>query len=609
MNIVKRLPKNIYSKIRAGEVIEGPFSIIRELIDNSYDADSTEIIIELEKGGIKKIECKDNGNGISRDDLKIVCENHSTSKIDTEKDLDNIKTLGFRGEALFSISSVSRLSIYSKKDNQDSGFMIENHGGKQLKFEPCPLKNGTKIIIEDLFYNMPARKKFLKKPSIEIRKVNKLFKIKSLALFDINMKLINNQKTIFDFKKCNSFIDRVKQIYGSNSYIHNLNIFKMKDIEEKERLELDNLGINDIEIAFSDKNVYSKYRSDINFIVNKRPVEEEHLKKSIRSYYYAVLPRGYYPLFYLYLNIDSKKLDQNVDPTKSEIRLNQYKDVNKTILSLIKKNSKKSNLLLDNNFKSSKNYSFSYKPKPNRIDDTSFVNELDNKIVNNFFDSDTDIENESIKNDNFYENDNFKGIYDTNTEINIENFGKYLKTLFGTYLMFENNDKIIMIDFHAAFERVRYNKLMEKSEVKRNLLFPKSIILEENIHSELEFSKKLEILNDIGIECSKLSSKMIQVISIPDFIKESQESFLVQEIKSFFLDTSLKGINDLKSKIISSIACRTSPKAGDVLSQFDIKKLVHELLITKDYHSCPHGRPTIKKLDKDYFDKLFLRKK
>lgn len=647
MGKVKILSKDIYSKIQAGEIIEGPSSVIRELIDNSIDAKSKNIIVELVNSGIDAIVVKDDGEGIEKDDLKLVFKNHATSKISSEKDLKNIKTLGFRGEALYSIASVSRMVIKSKISMEDSGYMIKVYGGKDIDFSPISINNGTTVNVQDLFFNIPARKKFLNNSKKELNLIKKLFVNKAATNPKISFKLINNGKTIYNFFNKDSFFYRIKDILGESTYKYLKKLDTNEIIKYDEQL-FDQYKINEFKLVFSSKDFYSKYRSFFLIIINGRPVVEDEIIKKIKGFYYSYLPRGFYPYFILNINLDPIFLDQNIDPTKNKIKIENDSLFAKKIADIIKKHLNSETEQFTYSYSNKQNYTTKnfrnedtfQKVEENKIltDRELFSNKNEDDKLNTFsFDEDNKFNNtnlsieEETSNNINHDIDKYNDTYSYSDIINAEklielseinnisiyskDFGEFKTILFYTYLLFEKDEELFLIDFHAAYERINYNKL--KSNFKRNrrrpLLFPEIINLKtSNIKGNSQILKKIEILNENGFEIEQIGESTFQIISIPDVIKSNDEPALMEEIYAFLEDDELKTLDyeHLKEKVIARLACRMSPKAFDKLDKVDIKRFISIFNTeVENYNSCPHGRPTIIKIDKNYFDKKFYRTK
>jgi|GEM_PF-3907088 DNA mismatch repair protein MutL len=675
MKKIKILPETIRQKIAAGEVVEDHSSIVRELIDNSYDAKSKNIKLYLEKSGIESLILTDDGEGIYKDDLEVICLNGSTSKIEKEDDLFNIKTLGFRGEALHSISNVSKFILKSKPKDQDIGYKLEIQGQIKLNLSPYPMNNGTQIEIYDLFFNMPARKKFLPERGILLKKIKDIFNKKALSFFESNFFMYNDGKEIFSYTK-NDFFGRISEIFGENTYknliklffsVNNLNydlnnlinndsLFSIKKLFEK-------FNIYNLYVAFSDKSFFSKYSSTISIIINKRTIHFENLEKRIRSLYYNFLPRGFYPYFFIYIEMDPSLLDQNIDPIKSKIKIKDEKDFVDLIerflyFSLLKDNTN-SDITFNNIINIDKEQNV------NQIEKNFLKNEKDLKEIDL-------LENESYIHNVEFENSNYSDSFiseklesfdkikpEFKNEIFDKHFGTFIGIIYKTYLVFENRETLFVVDFHAAYEACNFLRLKNEKNSKRSLLFPikfevnlsKTNILNFSKNNYNEFNEndendenkdniflyKLEFLRNLGFEIERISINSFVLSSIPTIINESFIESIIEEIKNFLEDEhnqeiienyininfyennekklsnnnkkNLSTFEKIKDIIISKIACKISPKANENITYIDIFNLL-KLMINYNYpQSCPHGRPVFIKLEKDFFDKKFMRKK
>lgn len=625
MGKVKILSRDVYSKIQAGEIIEGPNSVVRELIDNSIDAGSKNIVVELIKSGFEAIVVKDDGEGILKEDLKIVFKNHATSKIEKARDLKFISTLGFRGEALYSIASVSRVIIKSKVKEEDSGYMIKVYGGKEVEFLPVPMNNGTIVNVQDLFFNVPVRRKFFNSVKRELSIIKKLFLNKAASSYWISFTLINNGKMIYNYGCTDSFFERIKNIIGNTTY-NNLKKVDLDYIENVEGELIKKYGIEEFKILFSSKDFYSKYRAFFLIIINGRPVIEDELIKKVRSFYYSYLPRGFYPYFIINIKMDPSYLDQNIDPTKNKVKIENPQYFSERLIGIVKRYLDSDILIrdiehsFDNDLRDNKNNEMVKNNKNILIKDLEENTKFDINVEKN---SRSEIEEERklyyyedrkydiIKNgDSHPLFGNGYGV-DRSLSLYSKDFGKFKTIIFSTYFVFEKDEILFLIDFHAAYERLNFNKLKAgfKKNRKRLLLFPEIIDIKK-ISFDKNIDIKIEILNKNGFEIEPIGKNKYQLFSVPDIIKESDEKILKEEIIAF-LDDEEKIDFDYRyliDKVIANLACKMSPKAFNTLDLVDIKWFINEFTTdVKDYHSCPHGRPTVIKMEKAYFDKRFFR--
>lgn len=690
MAVIKVLSSNIYNKIAAGEVVERPSSIIKELLDNSIDAGADEINIEIAGGGIKKILVKDNGSGIEKDFIKTAFLRHATSKISSENDLFNIKTLGFRGEALSSIAAVSMVDLKSKTKDDDIGTEIVLHGGEIITETEVAINTGTIFLIENLFYNTPVRLKFLKTARAEESEITNLISRYILANPLIKFTYKAENKIIFNtFGK--DLKEAISQIYGRD-VLNNL-------------IPLDYTSNEGFNVAgYIGKPSYSKpNRTFQTLVINGRYVLNTTISSAITLAYNEYLMKRQYPFYILILTLPSDFLDVNVHPNKMDVR---FED-NKKIFSLfynciygkllentktdnlnanifnksddIKVLSNKNNLQdLSNLYSSSRsennNKSFtqsilerynkdSFLTTPSNLkisdvkiaDSNNYYSDVksDKKSINYNFDSvivkDLNTEN-AFKRDNIFLNNNdddsvsknidelniintninktyINEISEIDTKENIidsiqENIGvlnnqnnfdfdipiKICGTLFNTYIIAEYNNICYIIDQHAAHERLIFDKFVssfQKGELAvQDLLVP--YIFNVNVTEEIFFENHSEQLKKIGFGIDAFGDFTYRIFSVPAQLSQVN---LNEFIKAILDEQALvKEINDIdfvREKIIQK-ACKAAVKAGDSLSENEIKILIKNLL-KNTVLLCPHGRPVITTFTKYEIEKMFKR--
>lgn len=633
--MIKKLPKEVWSKIQAGEVIDGPSAIVRELIDNSLDANAKNIKVLVEDSGLSKVEVEDDGDGISYDDSFLLFTNHATSKISSFEELNNIKTLGFRGEALYSIGSVSYVTIKSKNINDDIGFQLIINGGKKIIHEKIPFSKGTRVSVQKIFFNVPAREKFLEDKRKEFNKFKEVFFNKSYAGWNTSFSLFSENKMIYEFPLCESIEKRINQIYP------NLDLTKMGNIDLSDILKryqkfVEQFQISNIKLIFSNRFSYSKNRSVFHFAFNGRSATNENLLKRIKGFYLNYLPKGFYPYFFMEITMLPAFLDCNVHPAKKNIKITSENIFVSSILQIIADKLNESqfsfNKYKDESFISSdnthvkENYEIEYKVI-SEIEKNK-LSEVENRYDNNFFYGNK-FYNEVTNNNLFYEQNeekdqnefeiqNNKKENDFYKLLNIENInqlwknGKFLGQIFNTYLLFEYNDKLLILDQHAADERISYNILINNVDKKRRvLLFPKIIEINE------EYIEKIIVLFEkAGIEITRLGKNKAQIFAILDIVPSYDEDNFINNTIEFIKDNlniNKMEIQEFISKfymhIIAKSACHLAMKQGDKLTEIEAKKLCEKLFTQNEFEKCPHGRPTFFIIDKESFEKFFLRKK
>mgnify|MGYP005838880927 CR=1 FL=1 len=526
MGIIKLLSENLINQIAAGEVIERPASVLKELLENSIDASAKEIEVDFSKAGKNKILVKDDGIGMGQEDALLCFERHATSKISKFEDLFKISTLGFRGEALPSISSVSQIIILTSKDGKE-GYKVEIEGGKFCGIEPYFHPKGTTVIVKNLFFNIPARKKFLRSDGTEKKYFFKTFNNFVLSFPNISFKLKENGNLISSYDFCQSKEERFIKIYGEElkNYI---------EIKEKKKE-----GIY-FKIILLKNNTPFPVPNIKQIFLNSRAVYERWLYNFLKEKYQN-------SSWVLHIEVPPEMVDVNIHPAKAEVK---FKEPSK-IISLFEENEKKifSKFLGDYFIKE-------------REGAGSFVQE---KLITP------------------YENYNFR----------------FISQISGTFLLYEEEKGLVIVDPHSAHERILFENLIEKKAEKQFLL--SQCLIELTIEEMEEFKENIDILREIGFEIEISGLKEIRIISAPSFFSSQQASIFIKE----FLNQ--KRIKNTREKIISSIACRKSIWFSKILSEAEALKLYSDLKNCKEPNFCPHGRPTFIKFDENNLRKLFER--
>lgn len=639
--MIQLLSEDTIQKIAAGEVIERPASVIKELVENSIDAKSTEIIVEIEDGGKSLIKVSDNGLGIKESEIEKAFLRHSTSKIVDFKDIYNITSLGFRGEALASIISISKLKINTKTMDDKLGVSAYYENGKQIRKKPIAMNKGTTMEIRDIFYNVPVRKKFMKKNITEANIITNLMYKFAIGNSDIGFKYIKDDKVIFETYSNSTLSESIMELFAidHSKDLHEINI-KEKNFSIK---------------GYVSNNKYYRANRNMQYIyINGRYIEDVDIRKSIENIYKSIIPNGRFPVFQLFLEMDPAYIDVNVHPNKKlvkitildelilklieEIKFNLNKN---TYLPEIEKQIKKESTLFNSNkydYKDLLEKSFGNK------DNKELVNLNNIKKENLLFDIDEDFEIKKINDDrislNEYEDmdiieENISFIDNREDHVKEETSGyleeditkdnsnnikndfanyisnsRYIGIIFKNYIVFESyeNSKIYLIDQHAAHERILYEKFMNdfKNEeiLSQDLIAP--IFLEINTMEMELFNRNIEEFNKLGFTIEEFGKNTLVIRSIPIILGNYKNQQLVLDI----LDTleSNENIPDIEDKIIKK-ACKNAVKSGDNIGDIEVEGLIENLLNTKYPYTCPHGRPTVLELTKYELEKMFLRVK
>ena len=579
---ILKLPQSVANRIAAGEVIERPSSMLKELLENAIDSGADSIEVSVEEAGVRSMIVEDNGSGIKFDELPLAITHHATSKIHSIEDLDYIYTLGFRGEALASISDVTHLEVISKSIEEKNGGKIVVEGGKVIEHKPSPISSGTKIIAKNLFFNIPARYKFLKNTSREFFLVKEVFDTEALVNPNITMKLKNNNKVVATYLKTESIKTRIENYINDENIFHNL-------------VELE-FEKNDLKIygLFSNSKISQSMRKNNFIFLNNRPIENRVLSYAIKNAYSNAIPKERYPFFFLYININTDKVDVNVHPSKKEVRIKNERDIAGIVYNLIY-----NNINLNAKF-----------------DSVNIEVDLDKDITPTF-----QIPIETTKENNFensFQHINNKNISYTNNNIfnnkPNNNFGEYVRAIgqvFSSYIVAEKNDEMYIIDQHAAYERLNYERIYKKITSQKieyeKLLIPCEIEYRDYEIDLLNSAK--EKIESIGIKFEINSKNSIIIEDVPIYIpKNIKIENLIKDILDIYI---AKEDNNSLEKVIkhtcSTISCKYSPKAGDILSLSDMQKLIDLLEEENILTNCPHGRPFVLRLSKEYLDKKFFR--
>ena len=600
------------AKIAAGEIIENPSSIVKELVENSIDANAKHIVVEIKDSVCNYIRVTDDGDGISEEDLELAFLRHSTSKLKNALDLLNIKSLGFRGEALASISHISKVEILTKALNTSIGIRAEVENGKIIKKNHIGLPVGTTFYVRDIFYNTPVRKKYLKSENTEFNNILDIVQKIALGNPNISIKLIKNGKIVLNSSATDNFSNHIYSILGKE-FATNLIEFD---------LENDNFKIKGF---ISNNKLYRSNRFHQYIYINNRYVKNIDISKAIEKHYYTLIPLNRFPVFILYIDIDPSLVDINIHPKKNEVKLS-----NDNLLIEYLSEAIEDKLYPNRKIINPMPISNSVKEQTVNIFEI-FEDNITQKSEKNNFIYDFNLEENNNKNEyvcedteNYYF-DNYIEENKPNSDVDVKEINSFLDeekidnkileakiigTLFKTFIILEHSllNKVYLIDQHAAHERVNYEKYktqFENSEVISQLLLTPYIIdisLEEKEKLENNYDK----FKALGFEIEYFGNLKLIIREVPIlFGIASYENFIHDAISS--LDKINKSIYEVDPYKIMKKACKASVKAGDHLSDLEIKELLKFLLNCENPYTCPHGRPTIIELNKKDIEKLFLR--
>ena len=575
MSYIKAINKDLIKKIAAGEVIERPESIIKELVENSIDAESSKIEIIIKEGGIDSIIVKDDGIGINKDEIDVAFKRYTSSKISSINDLDNINTLGFRGEALSSIAAVSHVSISTSYDGIES-FNAELIDGKISKISSNAREKGTTIKVKKIFHSFPARKKFLKSASSEQIRITKLLKKFFLAYPEIEFIYSNESKNIYTLRS-KDLSERITDIYGSNYGNKLLPISR-----EKGKYHLSGyLGNLDL---------IKKRLGDQFLFINRRPIQSKIIQNTILRSFSSLLQRGEYPFYIINLNTSSELYDINVHPSKKEILFKEEWKVNQLIKDAIK--SSLSNITLSlpnfnlNPYEEKIELTEELPYKKNQLSDITIdavISPSSNKKIDDKIDNILKRENNKIKIDDLWQIDN-------------------------KYIITKLKDGVVIIDQHVAHERILYDSaikgLQDSTAESQTALFPKTLELSADEYDIL--ITLLPYVNKIGFKLREFGENTLIIEGVPVYMKNNDEISIINDIISQY-ESYGKDDLEIHDKISANYACKAAIKAGDPLEDNEMKHLVNKLFQSENPYYCPHGRPIIVNLSTEDLDKRFER--
>lgn len=673
------LDDSTINKIAAGEVIERPSSIIKELVENSIDAGANYINVEIENGGKDFIKIIDNGCGIEADDINKAFMRHATSKISRAEDLYDLHSLGFRGEALASIAAVSKLEMITKTKDSLLATKIILEGGKVSLKEAIAANLGTQICVKSLFFNTPARRKFLKSNQSESLAITNLMNKLAIGNPQIKFKYINNKKTVFETLGDGSLFNLIRLIYGKDV---SSNIIKLD--YESEYFKIQGYTANN--------NVYRSNRNLQHIFINGRYVKSNNIMNSINDAYKSIIPINKYPIYFINIIMDPGTIDVNIHPNKLEVKFNKESEILSEIQDYIRGILLKNSLIgkynksegglyspsstfagfdsftyskenekintpisekkeLEDSFNDNHSFSNSnhireyekyslndnFKKKVENLSEikvntftslSEYEDKKNNELVKDFFDIDnaevfTDFDKKNL-NDNFYNNtnkstnNNFEKSLDKAIQLDFmkenesknadfENL-KFIGIVFNTYVLFARGNEMIMMDQHAAHERIRFELYMDRfksNELSMQMLI-EPIIMELS-PSDMDITlKNIDLFERFGFIVEEFGHRNISIRGVPNTfgVPESQR-FLYEIIDNI---EKLGNVYDTKYDEIAEIACKSAIKANDKISYEEAIELVNQLKECENPYTCPHGRPIMVKMTKYDIEKMFKRK-
>ena len=601
MNRINSLSKRLANQIAAGEVVERPASVIKELLENSLDAGATRLQIDVEQGGVKLMRVKDNGCGIHKDDLALALSRHATSKIIELTDLENITSLGFRGEALASISSVSRFHIISNSSEESgsSGWKVEVEGQEvEVSVSPAAHPQGTSAEVRDLFFNVPARKKFLKTEKTEFTRIDEVIKRIALSRFDVQFNLKHNQRTIHQLLPAISEQERQRRVSLVCGPVF---------VDNSVYIDVERSGLR--LWGWVSLPTFSRSQSDLQyFYVNGRTIRDKLVTHAVKQAYRDVLFHGRHPAYVLYLELAPSSVDVNVHPTKHEVRFRDSRLVRDFLFSALHKALAEVTPSVQ---MASQHTGMTGTESKFAHDDPKVYG----KQANLRLAEPTTAPYGAYATTNVRDHDQIQEQIASLAKLNAGNeevppLGYAIAHLHGIYILAQNKEGLIIIDMHAAHERIIYERMKvacknEKLKMQP-LLVPLSIAVSQS-EADCAAAQKKELLG-LGIELDKLTDEAIVVRQVPSILKDSDVEQMVRDVLSDVLEYgSSDRIQAHQEELLSTMACHGSVRANRHLTIPEMNSLLRDMEATERSGQCNHGRPTWVCQSLAELDKLFLR--
>ncbi|HLD72063.1 MAG TPA: DNA mismatch repair endonuclease MutL [Candidatus Nanoarchaeia archaeon] len=586
MSKINLLPEDLINKIAAGEVIERPASVVKELIENSLDAGASRVEIEIKDYGKELIKISDNGSGMDQEDAKKSVLRHATSKIQNTEDLFAIQTLGFRGEALASIAAVSMLSITTKRKDELGAFNLILEGGKIISEKIIGAEEGTTLEVKNLFFNTPARKKFLKTDAVELRHIMDTVIRYVLIHPEVSFKLVHENNLLLNSPTVNNFRDNFVSIYGTNSAKELLEVSYQKE----------SVKIN----GFISKPYQARNdRSQQHLFVNQRWIRNDELAKAIYDGYHSLLFVGKHPVFVLNLELNPEKIDVNVHPAKTEIKIEQKEEVCSAVEKAVRETLEKNNLIPIMDLEQERQLVFGTEKKEAKYAfEPGYQTVLEDKPVNFVSDEEVTITELPLGREQYPE---------TSISLKLPPM-KILGQILKTFFVAEIEGGALFIDQHVVQERVLYEKFMEQFLGKR-------VMVQELLQGEiLEFSPAEKILvienliklKELGFSLEEFGGNSFILKTVPNLFGRLQPTEMLYTVLEE-LKSGKNKLEEIQEEIITRMACRASVKAGDSITIPEIQRLLEELARTKLPYTCPHGRAVLIKVPIEELEKKFRR--
>jgi DNA mismatch repair protein MutL len=616
---IKILPENIANKIAAGEVVQRPESVVKELLENAVDANSTSIELIVKQAGKSLIQVCDDGSGMTEEEVLLSIRKHATSKISSMEDLESIKTLGFRGEALSSIASVCQLEIKTETRDSEIGTNLKLETENEIITEKVSAPKGTCVLVKNIFYNIPARRKFLKSDTTELKHIIDTFNRITLAHPEIAFKFYNSDNLVFDYKS-GTLEERIEQVFADN----------MLDALIPVNEETDYLSIKGY---LGKPAIFKRSKGEQFLFLNNRFVINKSINHAVFTAFENILEKGDYPFFILFISLDPKKVDVNIHPSKLEVKFDDERDIYNFVLSVIRKSIGTHDLvptmsfenvtlqgekLSFNPFQSVKQNDFSDRPDFSNRERRERTSVTDEEIDLVFGDLTKNIlqslptgqagSSSSLpagQPGSSYEDSEKRTEYSASNEVETA----FLIQLHNKYILSQIKSGLMIIDQHVAHERILYEKVLSRLEA--NMPFSQQLLFPIKIQFDLasyEILKELDpTISKLGFKLKYLAKSYIQIEGVPDDIKNGSEEKLLREFISEYITNHKEKVLEEKDNVAKSYSCKAAIKTGDKLSEKEMRLLIDQLFATSMPYVCPHGRPIVIKISLEEFDRRFGR--
>ncbi|MCK4886080.1 MAG: DNA mismatch repair endonuclease MutL [Planctomycetes bacterium] len=599
MGHIKVLDRNMINMIAAGEVIERPASVVKELMENSIDGGASKIIVTVEDGGRKLISITDNGCGMDTDDLNYAFEPHATSKIKDSNDLSKIATLGFRGEALASISSVAIVKMVSRVKDSTGAGCVEIDCGDRKFVGPCSGDYGTTIEVRDIFYKLPARRKFLKTANTEFGHIAEQFTRIALANCQLDLTLVHNNRERFKLSAGQSISARIAELFSSDI---SENLIESENDEKNIRLH-----------AMLGTPAISKTNNKLQYVfLNGRFIRDKFISHAIREAYRGNIENNRYPVVFLFIGMGFEDYDVNVHPTKTEVRFYNSNLLHSQILGLLREKILSSNFDVTANLASGGSFSTdsdgsNANPRKQQI----------NEAIDNFFKKHKGGSDQHKFNFSSRGSSGPKVVMPSYNRIPAEaasmeneaDSGEFIQ-IHDSYIVAETEDGFVLIDQHALHERVKYEQLRRRVSngplESQKLLLPESFDLTDSQKSVI--ADNADIFEKFGIEMVEFGPRTMAIQAFPTMLSKINCVEFVKDVIDLLCDkANLGGAEGLLDKILNMAACKAAIKAGQKLTALEIEQLLKDKKTVENSSRCPHGRPTTITFSKAEIEKQFHR--